>query len=236
MIKLIREGSTKYPWLLKFIMLVIAVTFIIGMGWFGYETAQQPNVVAVVGSYQIELDEFRKAFNRIEDFYRRQPDQQAPDRKELKLTVMNSLVEQKLWLVAADDLNLEVHPAELRDAIMNRQEFQKDGVFDPGVYHRLLELNRISPAKFEEGLLKDLRIQKVQSLVQDVATLNPPEEEQVKELAAGQTAGLDDAQEIDKIHDRIRFQLLFQKKRQALEAFQQALRASSAVEIRQEFL
>lgn len=236
MIKLIREGSAKYPWLLKFIMLVIAVTFIIGMGWFGYETAQQPNVVAVVGSYQVELDEFREAFNRLEAFYRSQPEQETPDRKELKQTAINSLVQRKLWLVAADDLNLEVHPDELRDAIMNRQEFQKDGVFDPGVYHRLLEFNRISPAKFEEGLLKDLRRQKVQHLVQDVATLNPVEEEQVKELAAGQTAGLEDEQEIEKIHDRIRFQLLFQKKRQALEAFQQALRASSTVEIRQEFL
>jgi len=52
MIKLIREGSTKYPWLLKIIMLVIAVTFTIGMGWFGYETAQQPNMVAVVVAEQ----------------------------------------------------------------------------------------------------------------------------------------------------------------------------------------
>ena len=236
MIKLIREGSTKYPWLLKFIMLVIAITFTIGMGWFGYETAQQPNVVAVVGSYQVELDEFRQAFNRIEAFYRSQPEQEAPDRKELKQTAINSLVQQKLWLVAADDLNLEVHPDELRDTITKREEFQKDGIFDPGLYRRLLELNRISPAKFEEGLLKDLRRKKVQSLVQDVATLNPAEEEQVKELAAGQTADLEDEQEIETIHDRIRFQLLFQKKQQALEAFLQALRASAAVEIRQEFL
>lgn len=236
MIKLIREGSTKYPWLLKFVMLVIAVTFTIGMGWFGYETAQQPNVVAVVGSYQVELDEFRQAFNRLEAFYRSQPEQEAPDRKELKQTAINSLVQQKLWLVAADDLNLEVHPDELRDTITKREEFQNDGIFDPRLYRRLLERNRISPAKFEEGLLKDLRRKKVQSLVQDVATLNPIEEEQVKELAAGQTADLEDEQEIETIHDRIRFQLLFQKKQQALEAFLQALLASAAVEIRQEFL
>ena len=236
MIKLIREGSAKYPWLLKIIMLVIAVTFTIGMGWFGYETSQQPNVVAVVGSYQVELNEFRQAFNRAEAFYRNQPEQEAPDRKELKQTVMNSLVEQKLWLVVADDLNMEVHQDELRDTIMKREEFQKDGAFDPGVYRRLLSLNRISPAKFEEGLLEDLRMQKVQALVQDVATLNPVDEELVKELAAGQTADLEDEEEIEKVNSRIRFQLLLQKKQRAIEAFQQALRASSDVEIRQEFL
>ena len=236
MIKLIREGSTKYPWLLKIIMLVIAVTFTIGMGWFGYETAQQPNVVAVVGAYQVELEEFRRAYNRLDAFYRNQPQEEVPDSKELKQTAINSLVNRKLWLVAADDLNLEVHQDELRDAIMKRDEFQKDGTFDPETYHRLLSLNRISPGKFEEGLAKDLRIQKVQSLVQDVATLNPVEEDLVKELAAGQTADLEDEKEIEKINDRIRLQLLIQKKQQALEAFQQALRASSDVEIQQEFL
>lgn len=236
MIKLIREGSTKYPWLLKIVMLVIAVTFTIGMGWFGYETAQQPNVVAVVGAYQVELEEFRRAYNRLDAFYRNQPQQEAPDRKELKQTAINSLVNRKLWLVAADDLNLEVHPDELRNAIMKREEFQKDGAFDPETYHRLLALNRLSPAKFEEDLLKDLRIQKIQLLIQDVATLNPVEEELVEELAAGQTAGLEDEQEIEKINDRIRLQLLIQKKQQALEAFQQALRTSADVEIRQEYL
>ncbi len=237
MIRLIREGSTKYPWILKFIVLVIAVTFTIGMGWFGYETSQQPNVVAVVGSYQVELDEFRKAYNRIDAFYKRNElGQEAPDPKELKQTVMNSLVEQKLWLVAADDLNLDVHPDELRDTIMKREEFQKDGAFDPVAYHRLLELNQIAPAQFEESLTKDLRRQKVQILVQDVAALNPVEEEEAKELAARQTAGLEDEKEIEKINARIRLQLLIQKKQRALEAFQQAMRTSSNVEILQDFL
>ena len=237
MIRLIREGSTKYPWILKFVVLVIAVTFTIGMGWFGYETSQQPNVVAVVGSYQVELDEFRQAYNRIDAFYKRNElGQEAPDPKELKQTVMNSLVQQKLWLVAADDLNLDVHPDELRDTIMKREEFQKDGAFDPVAYHRLLELNQIAPAQFEENLTKDLRRQKVQILVQDVAALNPVEEEEAKELAARQTAGLEDEKEIEKINARIRLQLLIQKKQRALEAFQQAMKTSSNVEILQDFL
>ena len=237
MIRLIREGSTKYPWILKFVVLVIAVTFTIGMGWFGYETSQQPNVVAVVGPYQIELDEFRQAYNRIDAFYKRNElGQEAPDPKELKQTVMNSLVQQKLWLVAADDLNLKVHPDELRDTIMKREEFQKDGAFDPVAYHRLLELNQIAPAQFEESLTTDLRRQKVQVLVQDVAALNPVEEEEAKELAARQTAGLEDEKEIEKINARIRLQLLIQKKQRALEAFQQAMRTSSNVEILQDFL
>ncbi len=236
MIKLIREGSAKYPWLLKIIMLVIAVTFIIGMGWFGYETTQQPNVVAVVGPYRVELEKFRLAYRRAEDFYRNQPKQEDIDREELKQTVIDSLIGENLWLVAADDLGLDVHPDELRETIMKREEFQKDGAFDPETYHRILAQNRLSPAKFEEGLAKNLRVQKVQLLVQDVATFNPIEEEEVKELTARLTVGMEDEEEIERIKTRTRLQLLMQKKQRALEAFQKAMRASSDVEIRREFL
>ncbi len=235
MIRLIREGSTKHPWILKIIMLVIAVTFIIGMGWFGYGT-QQPNVVAVIGPYQVELGEFRTAYNRASDFYRNQLKQEVVDGEEIKQIVINSLVAQKLWLMAADDLHLDVHPDELRQTIMERNEFQQAGSFDPAVYHRLLALNRQSPAQFEESLTKDLRRQKVQLLVQDVATLNPVEEEEIKELAERQTAGIEDEKEIERINARIRFQLLTQKKQRAVQAFQNAMRHSSDVEIRQEFL
>ncbi len=237
MIRLIREGSTKHPWILKIIILVIAVTFTIGMGWFGYDTSQQPNVVAVIGSYQVELEEFRTAYNRADDFYRNELKQEVPDREELKQTVMNALVEQNLWLMAADDLNLDVHPDELRQTIMKIKAFQQDGAFNPELYHRFLARNReMSPAQFEEDLIKDLRRQKVQLLVQDVATLNPVEEEEIKELAARQTAGLEDETEIERINARIRLQLLIQKKQRALEAFQAAIRNSSDVEILQEFL
>ena len=237
MIRLIREGSTKHPWILKIIILVIAVTFTIGMGWFGYDTSQQPNVVAMIGSYQVELEEFRTAYNRADDFYRNELKQEVPDREELKQTVMNALVEQNLWLMAADDLNLDVHPDELRQTIMKIKAFQQDGAFNPELYHRFLARNReMSPAQFEEDLIKDLRRQKVQLLVQDVATLNPVEEEEIKELAARQTAGLEDEKEIERINARIRLQLLIQKKQRALEAFQNAIRNSSDVEILQEFL
>ena len=61
MIKLIREGSKKYPWMLKIIMLIIGVTFVIGMGWFGFDNAQQPNVVAAVGPYTVDARDVRNA-------------------------------------------------------------------------------------------------------------------------------------------------------------------------------
>ena len=236
MIKLIREGSKKYPWLLKLIMLAIAITFVIGMGWFGYESTQQPNAVAKIGPYSVSLDEFRRAYNRAYRFYKDELKQEDVDEADLKNIVINSMVDQKVWLVTADDWDIGVPPEALRDAIMKRKEFQKDGTFDAELYHRLLAANRIAPKQFESQLASDLLAQQAQMIVQDVATLSPSEVQEAEELAARQTAGIEDEAEKERIRKRIRLQILFQKKQRALQAFQTAKRMASDVEIRKEYL
>lgn len=238
MIKLIREGSRKYPWILKIIMLVIGVTFVIGMGWFGFDNIQQPNVVATVGPYTVDAREFRDAYNRTYDAYKDQIEQEEMTEDDLKLGVVNSLVGGKLWLVVAEELDVAVHPDELRNVIMEREEFQKDGIFDPKVYHRLMAGPRNSPAVFERELTKDLIAQKVRLIVQDAVTLNPAEMEEVNELVARQTAGMDDEKEIETFTTGIRLELLMQKRQLALEAFETAMRRhhTADVEIYKEFL
>ena len=236
MIKLIREGSKRYPWLLKIIMLVIAVTFIIGMGWFGYESSQQPNAVALIGPYKVGLEEFRRAYNRMYRFYKDELKQEVVDEEDLKKKVIQSMVDQKVWLVTADDWDVGIPPEALRDDIMKRKEFQKDGTFNAELYHRLLAANRYTPKQFENQLTKDLRRQHAQFMAQDVATLNPSEVQEAEDLAKRQTAGMEDEAEIEKIRKRIRLQILFQKKQRALQAFQAAKRMNSEVEIREEYL
>ncbi len=236
MIKLIREGSKKYPWVLKVVILLIAVTFVIGMGWFGYESSQQPNAVAVVGPYTVSLDEFRRAYNRTYQFYKDELKQEEVDEEDLKRKVINAMVDRKVWLVTADEWDLGVPPDTLRQEIVKRKEFQKDGTFDAELYHRILAANRLSPKQFERQLAKDLLSQQAQMIVQDVATLNPSEVQEAEELAERQTAGIEDEAEKERIRQRIRLQILFQKKQRALQAFQTAKRMASDVDIREEFL
>ncbi len=236
MIKLIREGSEKYPWLLKIIIILIALTFLIGMGWFGYESSQQPNAVAVVGPYNVSLDEFRRSYNRTYRFYKDELKQEVVDEADLKQKVIQAMVDQKVWLVTADEWDIGVTPESLRDEIMKRKEFQTDGKFDAALYHRLLSANRLTPKTFEKQLTNDLRSKQAQLVVQDVVTLNPSEIQEAEELAARQTAGIEDEAEKERIRQRIRLQILFQKKQRALQAFQTAKRLSADVDIRQEFL
>ena len=236
MIRLIREGSQKYPWILKFIVLGIAITFVIGMGWFGFDQAQQPNAVALIGPYNVTLKEYRRAYNRTYQFYRNQLKQETIDEESLKQLVIGGLIDSKAWALTADQFNLDISDEELKGAIQNRKEFQKDGAFDAQFYHRLLAENKLSPQQFESQLYSDLLSEKAQMVVQDVAALTPSEMKEVDDLASRQSAGKEDEAEVAKIHERIRLQFLFQKKQRALQAFQAAMRNSTEVEIRQEYL
>lgn len=235
MIRLIREGSAKYPFILKGLMIVIALTFIIGMGWFGFDQSSQPNSVAVVGPYKISLENFRRAYSNTYRFYKDQLKQEDVDEAMLKQVVLNGLVDSKLWLLTAEDFRLQVSPDELRDSITARKEFQKDGNFDPQYYQRLLAANRLTPSKYEQQRMQDLLAEKAQLIVQDAVFLNKAEMEEVEALALRQ-AGEDKKDELDAIRERIKRQFLFQKKQRALQAFQAAIRESAKIDIHREYL
>ena len=55
MLKLMREASHSYPWILKTIMGIIALAFVITMGWWGFGE-QRGAVVASVGELTVSHD------------------------------------------------------------------------------------------------------------------------------------------------------------------------------------
>jgi peptidyl-prolyl cis-trans isomerase D len=69
MIKLIREGARNYPWILKSLMWLLAVVFVITMGWWGFGE-QQTDAVASVGDLTVTRDEFRRAYENTYRFYK----------------------------------------------------------------------------------------------------------------------------------------------------------------------
>ena len=69
MLKMVRELAVDNPWVLRIIMGLIAVTFVVTMGWFGFE-APQADRVAVVEGQKITAKEYRTAYNRAVEFYR----------------------------------------------------------------------------------------------------------------------------------------------------------------------
>ncbi len=233
MIRLIREGSSKYPWILKGLILAIAITFVVGMGWYGYE-ASQPNVVAAVGPYKVTTQEYRRAKQRLYRIYRDQLKQEDIQDETIQQLALDGLVTNKSWQVLADEFGLVVSSQELLDAIVKQKDFQKDGVFDAQYYQRLLAANRMKPNQYEQQRRNELLIEKARLLVSEATTLTPTELQEVKDLNDRQT--LDGAEADPQVFEQIKMQFLLQKKQRAMQAFQTALRSRGNATIHEELL
>lgn len=233
MIRTIREGSDKYPWLIKGIMLLIAVTFVIGMGWWGFE-ATQSNAVATVGHHKVTREELLQTKQRYYRFYKEQLKQEDVKEELVQQMAMEGLITNKAWQNLADELQLAVSAQELHDTIVNQKDFLKDGVFDPQYYQRLLANNRWTPHQYEELRKGELMAEKARLLVAEATALTPAEMKEVTELAARQTK---EGEAVDQdMLEQIRMQFVMQKKQRALQAFQTALRHQGNVSINQELL
>lgn len=230
MIRMIREGS---PWIIKGLILLIAITFIGGMGWYGYE-ASQPNAVAEIGEYTVGKEEYYRAKQRLYRLYRDQLKQEDITDETLQQLALDGLVTNKSWQVLADEFGLVVSPQELHDAIVKQTNFQKDDVFNAEYYQRLLAANRMKPKEYEQQRRNDLLIEKARLLVSEATTLTPAELQEVTELNARQT--LEGAEPDVKVFEQIKMQFLLQKKQRAMQAFQASLRARGNVTIHEELL
>ena len=87
----------------------IAITFVIGMGWYGYDEVAQPNTVATVGPYKVSKDEYLRAKRRYYRFYRDQLKQKDIKDETLQQLAINGLVATTSWRMMADNFNLGRH-------------------------------------------------------------------------------------------------------------------------------
>jgi peptidyl-prolyl cis-trans isomerase D len=194
MIKLLRHGAIENPWVYRIVMLVIAVTFVITMGWWGFSDDER-TVVARVGTHSIALDEYERAYRNQERAYRDALKEQfTPElakQLDLKHVVINALVERQLWLGAAEQMGLTVTSRELAHSIAAIPAFEKEGTgrFDPDVYRRVLAMNHLTPEAFESAQREELLIAKVKSVVSESTAVSEPEWADARARQAAQNPG-----------------------------------------------
>jgi hypothetical protein len=231
MIKLMREGARKYPWLLKSIMGILAVAFIITMGWWGFGETQT-NAIASVGDLNVTRDEYRRTYENTYRFYK---DNVQGDFKEetLRQFVIDGLIENKLWTIAAQEMELTVTPDELRDDIMRRPDFQQKGQFDPDLYRRVLSANRLTPALFESLHTAEILREKARTIIRESVALTPAEIAEAEGLMARQ-AQVDPGGRT--ANERLLQDFLFQKQQRALMAYKEAMKARVPIKIHKESL
>lgn len=232
MIKLMRESAHKYPWLLKSLMGILAIAFVITMGWWGFGQ-QETNAVASVGNLSVTRDEFLRTYENTYRFYK---EKVQGDFKEetLKQFVIEGLIENKIWTLAAEDMGLTVTPNELRDDIMRREDFFRNGKFDPEVYRRVLAANRLTPSLFESQHTMELLRNKARVVVLDSVALTPSEIAEAQALMAHQPQA--ESTSGPSARERILQDFLFQKQQRALMAYKEAMKAKVPIQIHKEML
>lgn len=232
MIKLLREVAHDYPWFLKTIMGVLALAFIITMGWWGF--GQQPgDTVASVGEFTIPQDEFRRAYENTYRFYKEKGQTDIKD-EFLKQFVLEQLIENRMWLIAAHDMGLTVSDDDLRTAVMQRPEFQRNGAFDPDVYRRLLAANHLTPSLFEAMEAKDMLTNKARMVIMDAVALTPSEFSEAQALVTRQ--GETDPTKASTAKERIFQSFLFQKQQRALMAYAESMKTKIPIKTHKELL
>lgn len=161
------------------LFLVVILSFIFwGVGSVDKSNGPAAQPLAVVGTEKVEVEDYWRTYDRMtntyRDVYKEKFDQQM--REELKAKVLESMIDNRVLVVAARNAGYTVSDAEVQDSIMSDQTFARNGAFSKDVYLRTLEINRLSPKRFEESRRAELLANKLRRMVEDAVDLSPEEQ------------------------------------------------------------
>jgi len=144
---------------------VLALAFIgWGVGTFGHESV---DVVAQVHDTRIT----RRDLDRESALLQRRYEQllkgvTLPRMPDLRGQALENLIDSALVEHEVRQLGLEVTDDQLQNAVWQMPELQENGKYNPEILRRILESQR-DRGEFEESLRRDLREQRLRSIVTD---------------------------------------------------------------------
>jgi len=229
MLEAIRRFGVERRWVFGIILGLVTVAFVGTMGWMGM-SGPSGAYAAKAGGQVVLLSEFEQAYkNAYRDYERRLGDQFSPELMEaiqLKMMVLTSLIDRKLWLNEARHLGLVASDAEVRDALMGFGAFQVGGRFNSRVYLEMLNRMHTTPEAFEGTLRDDILVDKAQSVVASAAQLTPAD--LARPAPAGESAPPTD--------DAARAEALDRKRAQVVSAYTSYLHGQAKVRVYRENL
>lgn len=163
--------------IIKILFAVIIIVFVL---WgVGTDQSQRANRVAAVNGEVITLDEYGRVYENLVDQMRSrfggQLDNEMIQTLNLRGQAVNQLVDEKIMLHEAQELDLKVSPEELTESIRKIPAFQVNGAFDIRQYNRVLNSNRLTPEAFEAAQRRGILIRKLNRLISQGAKVSDAE-------------------------------------------------------------
>jgi peptidyl-prolyl cis-trans isomerase D len=166
MLRILREHASS--WMLKGILILVAVTFI---SWGGYSYFREKKVTYAAKVNGVTIGE-REYYDAFQDAIKQYREALGPSFSEkmieelhLKDKILDNLIAKILILQEARRMGLSVSDEELREAIESAPAFQVNGQFDRRSYERFLRLSRMTPEQFEQSQREDLLLSKAVSVI-----------------------------------------------------------------------
>jgi peptidyl-prolyl cis-trans isomerase D len=167
MLRILREHASS--WMLKAILIVVALSFVLFFGGYSYFKEKKETYVAKVNRVTIEWREYNDAFqNTIKQYQQALGpafSEKMIDELRLREKILDNLIEKILILQEAKRLGLSIPDEELRETIESIPAFQVNGQFDKRSYERALRINRLTEEQFEQSQRENLLISKIVNLI-----------------------------------------------------------------------
>lgn len=168
-------------WGIKVILGLIIVVFVF---WgVGRIESKRKTVVAKVGDHYITIGEFERAYRETLQFYRDFLGEALTREKikELRIPqeVLSRLIQSSLLLQEAEAWGLRASPEEIRQIIVQHPAFQRQGLFDRGLYFAFLRRRGLHPQDFEEGLRRQILIRRIQAALQGGVLVSEEESKRI---------------------------------------------------------
>src|SRR3990170_4207005 len=165
MLELMRRHARN--WIMKLLLGIIIIVFVFYFGSLGGE--DQANIIATIDGNAIFHVDFQREYQKLVDLLRERYGRNLTDEQlkglNLKERAVDNLIKQAIVMKKAEELEIRVSDAEVRDAILSYPAFQRNGLFDQRIYEQTLRLNRMSPDNFEAQQRKILITKKVEELI-----------------------------------------------------------------------
>jgi peptidyl-prolyl cis-trans isomerase D len=121
-----------------------------------------------VGGSPIKIEEYQQEYNRQLEFYKQISGGELTAKQietfKIKEAAIKNIVQRKLMVKFAKDLGTFPSEEEVKAEIKGLPYFQTNGQFDITRYKGLLAANQLTPHEFEQDVIDQVRMKKVQEL------------------------------------------------------------------------